>query len=636
MKKATALFIAFIFSAAALYADNGASFFGNDEEQLPQTDPGSVLAEDDGHAVETGINDYSQSYALIKGDGTTAAAGMEAVDVLKGLPGITLNKSGLLSFGMGVYAPSTLRIRGMGATPNSGILLVVDGRPQYSGIYRHPLFDSVMLDAIDSIEVTKGPAGTLYGNMASAGVISIKTKKIENDGMEIGLNTALGTHYTQDYSAGMVFKQEEIDFSIYAGYSSAGGERTNSDSYIESLYGHAGYRMDDTLYAAFNGTYGYTRAFNPGPEGVYWPRDAEGVVSFERNADFRIEYDGGDHKATYMVYSDVGSNRFLLSAVKTGPSAYTFQQGGLNEHEDYGAKADNEWILLPGNSTKAGFDWNYFSGYFENYPSDTSLKLIEKERENEYAPYVIVSQTAGIFGISAGYRYAFNSVWGWEGIPQAGFKISFFDGQYIYLNASKGYKTPAMGQLLYAGYEDLKPESFWQYELGTTHTIFEKVDYKISLYQTEGQNIIKVTGMAPAREASNSGFILIRGIEASVDTRPYDWLEAGLSASYNDPREKTAGNAYTTAGIYAKAKLFGVTCSLTGNYEKDRYDGDNKTIKLDDCFIMDMGLSYKAKIFGEEASFFVDITNLLNEKYYVRDGYPADGFNVRAGVGVKI
>src|SRR6056297_2877815 len=118
------------------------------------------------------------------------------------------------------------------------------------------------------------------------------------------------------------------------------------------------------------------------------------------------------------------------------------------------------------------------------------MKKQEERHENDYAPYVMAKQNVGIIEVSGGLRYGINSVWEDEIIPQAALNVSLYEGQEFYLSASKGYKTPAMGSVIFENYDTLKPEIFWQYEAGIRHEAGENLSFSFSCYQTEGNNIL--------------------------------------------------------------------------------------------------------------------------------------------------
>ena len=97
-----------------------------------------------------------------------------------GLHGISSGASG------GIY------IRGMGGSPNSQILVVEDGAPDYQGIFGHPIPDAFFPSMIDKVTVIKGGDGVLYGTNAM-GVIDIRNRWPEKGGICLENNVAVGS-----------------------------------------------------------------------------------------------------------------------------------------------------------------------------------------------------------------------------------------------------------------------------------------------------------------------------------------------------------------------------------------------------------------------------------------------------------
>ncbi|MCP4220352.1 MAG: TonB-dependent receptor [bacterium] len=69
---------------------------------------------------------------------------------------------------------------------NDKILLLIDGMPAYEAINTEYYLDLLPIEAVERIEIIRGPGSTLYGTNAFAGVVNIITKRGESiSGMEI-------------------------------------------------------------------------------------------------------------------------------------------------------------------------------------------------------------------------------------------------------------------------------------------------------------------------------------------------------------------------------------------------------------------------------------------------------------------
>lgn len=626
VKRFLALLFILIMSFSLLFGE----FVGAGGEEK-SVDIGKIYVEEKESEVVNGLNKNVMSSTVIKGKILEIGSKANIVDAVKEAPGVYFQKAGIIGFSAGSSAPSVFKIRGLGELPNPGILAVIDDRPQYIGIWRHPLFDTLSLDSVESIEVIKGPSGVELGNQAVAGAIVINTKKLEKEGYKLILNSGIGNYWTQDYFANALVNYFNFDISLSGGYKSTNGTRQNSDSYQQNYNGHIGYSLDE-WYFALNGNYSYIRSFNPGPvTALNWDREQEAVQTLQRAGDIRIKYENNETKVQVIAFTDSGHNNFL----KTYNSFLKkLIDGSYNRYQNYGVRLIDEWYLFPGNITKLGFDWQYFGGYFDSRVP-TAARKIEERYENDYAPYFSFSQDIGIFGIYLGTRYGINNKWGQEIIPQFGFKMSLLEDLTVHINLSKGYKTPAMGTVIWGTYDELKPENFWQYETGLEAKLFDLINYTITVYQIEGNNMLQTDPID--KKLKNTGFILLRGIESGIETKVFEKVTLGANGAYVDPREKTARLAYFTGKIYSSISLIdNLSIKIETEFARDRFDADSRKMKLEEYTIVNSFVNYSLFLNTVETNLYLDIENMFDRKYQVKIGYPCPGFLIKGGLLIKI
>ena len=70
------------------------------------------------------------------------------------------------------------------------MLVLIDGHPQYNGIYGHPISDSYQTLIAERIEVLRGPASVLYGSNAMGGVMNIVTRQAQTDGVTTDISVS--------------------------------------------------------------------------------------------------------------------------------------------------------------------------------------------------------------------------------------------------------------------------------------------------------------------------------------------------------------------------------------------------------------------------------------------------------------
>ena len=108
--------------------------------------------------------------------------------VLQQVPGLFVTSRGMMGYGVSGGAAGGINMRGI--TGGAGQLLVlIDGHPQYQGIYGHPISDSYQTMMADRVEVVRGPASVLYGSNAMGGVLNIVTRAMHADGVQTAAAT---------------------------------------------------------------------------------------------------------------------------------------------------------------------------------------------------------------------------------------------------------------------------------------------------------------------------------------------------------------------------------------------------------------------------------------------------------------
>ena len=113
------------------------------------------------------------------------------------VPGIFVTERNILGFGVSQTGAGSITMRGVSSSPNTDVLVLIDGHPQYQGIFGHPLADAYVASDVEKVEIIRGPASILYGSNAMAGVINIITKKQLDEGLKVNLGASYGSYNTQ-------------------------------------------------------------------------------------------------------------------------------------------------------------------------------------------------------------------------------------------------------------------------------------------------------------------------------------------------------------------------------------------------------------------------------------------------------
>ncbi len=112
------------------------------------------------------------------------------------VPSLFVTERGLIGFGVSNGGAGHIKLRGVGGDRASGVLMMVDGQPQFAGIYSHHVADFYDTERVERVEVLRGPGSVLYGSNAMAGVINVITRGVHADGVHTTLSSQYGSYNT--------------------------------------------------------------------------------------------------------------------------------------------------------------------------------------------------------------------------------------------------------------------------------------------------------------------------------------------------------------------------------------------------------------------------------------------------------
>src|SRR5574344_1055058 len=112
------------------------------------------------------------------------------------VPGLFVTSRSIMGYGVAAGAAGGMTMRGIGGSPTTALLTLIDGEPQYMGLMGHTIADSFQSLLAERVEVLRGPASMLYGSNAMGGVINIVTRKMVQDGSKTNLRAMYGSYNT--------------------------------------------------------------------------------------------------------------------------------------------------------------------------------------------------------------------------------------------------------------------------------------------------------------------------------------------------------------------------------------------------------------------------------------------------------
>ena len=147
---------------------------------------------------------------VIQADAFQASKGGTAIDVLKNMPGVSVNANG------------DIAVRGAG-----GFMALIDGKPIQSEATM--FLKQIPANAVKNIEVITTPMAK-YDSEGKGGIVNIITKKGETDGLFVQLNTRYGLPSIENYDNSESAKRYGTDFVL--GYKKGKWNVSAGASYI--------------------------------------------------------------------------------------------------------------------------------------------------------------------------------------------------------------------------------------------------------------------------------------------------------------------------------------------------------------------------------------------------------------------
>lgn len=546
------------------------------------------------------------------------------------VPGLFVTGRGVMGYGVSTGASGGMKMRGVGGEPSTGMLVLIDGNPQYMGLMGHPIADAYQSMLADRVEVVRGPASVVYGSNAMGGVINIITRKDKKDGVFTKLRAGYGSYNTLATELMNTIKKKRFSSVVTGSYNRSDGHRRDMEFEQYGGYAKLGYELSGNwhTYGEMNVT--HFNASNPGTLSAHIndndSRITRGMagIALENGYEnysgaLKIFYNWGRHKIN-DGYSDGDA-----------PLDYRFNS------KDYmfGVNVFERILLFTGNNITVGFDYTRFGGRAWNRSViDGSDKLIRDTTQHEVAGYVNVSQDlAAWMNVSAGVRYDYHSQCGGEWIPQGGITFNLPRDMELKLTVAKGFRFPTIREMYMfpAQNPDLRPESIVNYEIAISQWLLNKrMNYGLNLFLIDGDNIIQTiyTDGRPLNE--NTGKIKNWGIEAAIAFRiNQNW---SVSSNYSflhmkypviaAPRHK-----WNVSGTYA-AKVWSVSAEMmmvNGLFTSIAPESKENYVLLN--IRADYRVNSVVKIFAKGE-------NLLAQKYEINKGYPMPKATAMAGVEV--
>ena len=180
------------------------------------------------------------------------------------VPGLFVTSRSMMGYGVSTGAAGGINLRGI--TGGSGQLMVlIDGHPQYQGIYGHPIADSYQTLMAERVEVLRGPASVLYGSNAMGGVMNIVTRRpVGRDGVATNVSLGAGSYGTLQAEASNQVRSGKFSSTVAAQYGRTDNHRPRMGFEQYGGYLKLGYDFSEHWNAYVGGNLTHFNAAYPG------------------------------------------------------------------------------------------------------------------------------------------------------------------------------------------------------------------------------------------------------------------------------------------------------------------------------------------------------------------------------------
>lgn len=545
--------------------------------------------------------------------------GRSVADLLSIQPGISI-------IGNQSITGQNLRFAIRGST-NNQVLILIDGIRVSDPSRIGSDFDLnfLSLDDIESIEILKGAASTLYGSAAAAGVINITTKSV-TDKKQFQINLQNGTEHTQNQTIeGINYFSNTTHFgdkigSLYykLGFSSLkvdgmsavqGGEETDA-FFRYNMNAQLGQKFDQFSWKILASKAQIKNDY----DNTFPVEDADFLgFSFMEQVAFNVNYRYNKGEVSLDASKQLTQREYRDSY----PSQYDANTTTI--------ELINRYRFYDRLSSVQGF--LYQEGSYQGVPA--------VQQKDLFVNFVYMSDAG--FNLNFGGRLNNHDVYG------DFFTYSLNPSYVINVNSSKlkifgslstAFVAPSLYQLYdtYSGNTDLQPEESQSNEFGLSLSHDEAHGSLVYFHRKEDPKIIyDFTSYAYANAPSNVAY---QGVEFMYSNRLYDQIDLTLNYTFTELKEgnpvRLAKHMLNSVIEYQDQKRnnFGLVYTYRG-----------KRQAVDQSYLDAYGLidlRYAKHFLDGKLTTSFWINNLLDKEFVELANFTTKGRNIRFGINYRL
>jgi len=544
------------------------------------------------------------------------------IDLLQGRAGIEIAQNG---------PPGTLSSLFMRGTESDHSLVLVDGVRINSATSGGASLEMLPLEAIERIEIVRGPRAAAYGADAIGGVIQVFTRRGTASGTQGGLKASAGSNDTRRQSAWVATGDDDtrLNASLFHrdgdGFNATQADDSGERDGFEREGAQLGlsHRINDDVDVSVN-------ALRQNFEGEYdncsfpssqdcvtkgYLQSFSGALGVQLQPDWQMRITAGHFDEQREERYD-GERQSLIESHR--------DEVGLQHR----FTRDNGVDVL-------GVDYRHDTVDFDNRAGEGYAR---DGREN-IGIYGMMQRTYGAHSITGSLRYDHDSLFGDETTGSLGYAYRLTAFQRLGASVSTAFKAPNLIDLYgpYGTNPDLEAETarnleaFWAYERDDWHTRVTVFDNRIDDLISYDPNTYIPYNVEEAR---------IRGVELTGG-----WQAGGLvlsaSLTHQNPEDRQTGErlkrrARTFGRLDADYALedwsFGATLRAAGDRRDTQFSypyGDTTTAGYG---VVDLRAAWQVTSMVELSA---KVENAFDKQYQLVDGYNTQDRYVEGGVTLR-
>ena len=555
---------------------------------------------------EININKTGSSVLVLQSDELKANV-FDAVNLLDSQPGIAMSSSG------GVGSQTGIRLRGLS---QSYVAVRVDGVDvsDPTGTQNSYDFGGVIPFGFDQIEILKGSQSAIYGSDAIGGVLNFKTNTSNTLGKKTDTNLTVGSNNTLAANFKYTQIQDNGSYALSINNISTDGYSAKSDNEEADPYSKTEIRFVVDQNISDQLTLGATALYS----------------------DEEIDYDGFDHETDHIdrsraagsVYASLETGSVTNKITRSFSNTDRYDLNGWNK--SFIGKRD-VWSYT-GQTILNGANVTF--GY-ENIAEEANID----GQIEDYKETALVSEIIYALGNSSDISLAARQTSSKNYGDDTTFRIASINRHQNELTSrlvlSSGFRAPSLYELFdsFYGNSTFIPETSLNAEIGLVKKFTEATNLSMTIFNNTVDNLIEFNNDTFIYE-QNNGSTKTNGLELSSNLKVSDTVT--VNADYTFTTSET-GNVKAVRVpkhdlVLAIEKQFNDKFSGLASLRVARDIEDTvwpSNIQMPNYEILDISLTYDI---NDKSSVYLQVQNLVDEKYETIKGYNTGGRQVFAGI----